>query len=326
MFCLVLRLGSMWFVSMKRIFFVIFSVILAELCVTGTTYADPMELIAEFSPPVPGAYVQGGTMTDKGLVMAYFMPKSSTDEMDKASADNPIMRLEIIPAQGATDVQDDLAEESGSSLTQGRSEVVAYDSLSHANDMCYVPEEEEIYVLPMDAPQVIVLDEDTLQIERKIEVSHTYHAIGYDDSQGCFVAVYASGKGKDKRLICDVLERDLKRVITSFPVDTNLTYQGLAVHDSRVFYSCWKKEEGKREHRTQYDDEIPINDNAIFIYDLEGNLLNAVLIHMPEGYNVFEIETVTFYGDKMIAMFNENCADENNTLMTGVYAVSIPQL
>jgi hypothetical protein len=165
-----------------------------------------------------------------------------------------------------------------------------------------------------------------LQIERKIEVSHTYHAIGYDDSQGCFVAVYASGKGKDKRLICDVLERDLKRVITSFPVDTNLTYQGLAVHDSRVFYSCWKKEEGKREHRTQYDDEIPINDNAIFIYDLEGNLLDAVLIHMPEGYNVFEIETVTFYGDKMIAMFNENCADENNTLMTGVYAVSIPQL
>ena len=44
-----------------------------------------------------------------------------------------------------------------------------------------------------------------------------------------------------------------------------------------------------------------------------------MLIRMPEGYTTFEIEVVSFLGDQMILLFNENLADEDNTLMTGVY-------
>ena len=193
------------------------------------------------------------------------------------------------------------------------------EELSHANDLCYVPAAGEIYVLPMDVPQIIVLDEETFEVKRTIDVPQIYHAIGYDEDRDCFAAIYAEGKGSEKRLTCDILDNTCTKVLRSFPTDTNLVYQGLAVHDSKVYYSCWKREEGSTEHKTVYDDLLEVNDNVVYVYDYEGNLVDAMLIRMPEGYNTFEIEAVSFLGDRMILTFNENLADEDNTLMIGVW-------
>ena len=68
-----------------------------------------------------------------------------------------------------------------------------------------------------------------------------------------------------------------------------------------------------------YDGVLKANDNVIYVYDFAGNLIDAMLIRKPEGYTTFEIETVSFLGDQMILLFNENLEDEDNTLMTGVY-------
>ena len=249
-----------------------------------------IEKLAEIIPPEEGAYLQGGTMTPAGLLVA-FLP-------GEPSEGNPLLMLETDNWQTV---------------------FTRTEHLSHANDLCYDPTANEILVLPMDSPEIIILDEETLGIKRIIDTPQTYHAIGYDENQNCFAAIYASGKGKEKRLICDILDKTCKRVLRSFSTDTNLVYQGMAVHDSKVYYSCWKREDGDRDHRTIYDDLLQVNDNVIYVYDLEGNLLNAILIKMPEGYNTFEIEAISFLDDRMILLFNENLADENNTLMIGVY-------
>lgn len=263
----------------------------AELDITrdGMTSLE-LEKLAEFLPPGQGAYLQGGSVMSTGLLMA-FLPGESAEG-------NPLLRLDTENWQPIH------------SLTQ---------ELSHANDLCYVPEAGEVFVLPMDASQIIVLDEATLDVKRTIDTPQIYHAIGYDESRDLFAAIYTSGKGKEKRLTCDILDNTCTKVQNSFSVDTNLVYQGMAVYDSRVYYSCWKREEGVADHKTPYDDLLQPNDNVIYVYDYDGNLTDALLIRMPVGYNTFELEAVSFLGNRMILMFNENLADENNTLMIGVY-------
>ena len=256
-----------------------------------------IEKLAEFLPPEPGAYHQGAAVTSDGLCMAFLSGESSEG--------NPLLVLDADAWQPAA------------SLTE---------ELSHANDLCYVPAAGEIYVLPMDVPQIIVLDEETFEVKRTIDVPQIYHAIGYDEDRDCFAAIYAEGKGSEKRLTCDILDNTCTKVLRSFPTDTNLVYQGLAVHDSKVYYSCWKREEGSTEHKTVYDDLLEVNDNVVYVYDYEGNLVDAMLIRMPEGYNTFEIEAVSFLGDRMILTFNENLADEDNTLMIGVWGQSSTSL
>ena len=167
-----------------------------------------IEKLAEFMPPQQGAYLQGGTMTSDGLLMA-FLPGESSEG-------NPMLMLDADSWQTA---------------------FTRTGNLSHANDLCYVPVTGEVFVLPMDSPQIIVLDEETLDVKRIIDTPQTYHAIGYDVTQDCFAAVYASGEGKEKRLICDILDNTCTKVLRSFPTDTSLVYQGLAVHDSKVYYS-----------------------------------------------------------------------------------------
>ncbi len=246
--------------------------------------------LAEFAPPEEGAYVQGGTVIPSGYLMSFFNAASP--------GINPLLVLDT----GSWQIINTVSAE-----------------LSHANDLCYVPSSGEVFVLPMDAAQIIVLDAESLTVKRTIDTLHIYHAIDYDPQSDSFAAVYASGKGAEKRVICDILDNTCTVAKKSFPVDTNLTYQGLAVHDSRIYYTCWKKKEGNMDHKTVYDDLLQINDNVVYVYDFEGNLVDALLVKMPEGYNNFEIEAAAFSEDSMILQFNENLADENNTLMIGVY-------
>lgn len=274
----------------------------ADVTRDGMTTLE-LEKLTEFLPPAPGAYLQGGTVTSTGFLMAFLPGESSAEEAsaDGSSPGNPLLLLDTDTWQVAASVSEEL---------------------SHANDLCYVPADREIYVLPMDLPQIIVLDEDTLSVKRIIDTPQTYHAIGFDEAQDCFAAICSSGKGSEKRLTCDILDHTCTTVLNSFPVDTNLTYQGLAVHDSKVYYSCWKKGEGKMVHKTVYDDLLQVNDNVVYVYDYEGNLADAMLIKMPEGYNTFEVEAISFLGDRMILQFNENLADDTNTLMIGVFGAA----
>ena len=160
----------------------------AELDITrdGMTSLE-LEKLAEFLPPGQGAYLQGGSVMSTGLLMA-FLPGESAEG-------NPLLRLDTENWQPIH------------SLTQ---------ELSHANDLCYVPEAGEVFVLPMDASQIIVLDEATLDVKRTIDTPQIYHAIGYDENvETCLPRSTHQEKGR---------KRDLPAISLIIPVQRYRTH------------------------------------------------------------------------------------------------------
>ncbi len=250
----------------------------------GTAYAaisrDDMPVLelkqlTEFEVPEGGSYLEGGTATSVGYLLTFMSTVSSLA--------NPMMLLDT---------------------NYWQTIVTAYAMLSHANDMCYVPHSREIYVVPMDSAQIIVLDEDTLAVKRTINTPQIYHSIGYDTSQNCFAAVYVSGSGRSRSLHCDILDSTCSNVNHSFTIETNLTYQGLAVHNSLIYYTCWERG-STSVYEPIYDGTLQKDDNVIYVYDFSGNLQKALLVEKPAGYSKFEVETAAFVGNRMILQFNE---------------------
>ncbi len=243
-----------------------------------------MKKLAEFDRPSGAGFLEGGTVTSSEYLMTFMNGTGNSQ-----TSQNPVYALNV------------------STWKQTRSGSAA---LSHANDMCYVPKRREIYVTPMDEdnPRIIVLDESKLSVKKVISMPVNYHAIGYDSEQDCFAAVCASGKGTARALTCHILNSTLGQVMKSFPIHSNLTYQGLSVHDSKVYYSCWERG-STSTYEPVYDGVLKKNDNVIYVYDYSGNMQNAYLITPPDGFSKFEIETVSFLGNRMILQFNEVVSD-----------------
>ncbi len=249
--------------------------------------------LAEFDIPEGASYIEGGTDSSFGYVTAFL---GST-----GSGFNPMIIFDPVTM-----------------LPVG----TASAQMSHANDMCYVPKFGEIYVLPMDRAQIIALDEKTREVSRVFNVLNNYHAIGYDPMLDCFAAVYSTGTTADRELHCDILDGSCTGLLSSFVIDSNLTYQGLAVKDAMIYYSCWERGSGNSIYEPVYDGVLQKDDNVIYVYDFEGNLNRALLIPKPEGYSKFEIETVVFSENRMILQFNETLDDDNKTRKYGIYEVT----
>ncbi len=252
--------------------------------------------LAEFDRPSGASFLEGGTVTSSDYLMAFLNSSGNTQ-----TTQNPILGLNV------------------STWQQSRTGSAA---LSHANDMCYVPGTGEVYVTPMDGdnPRVIVLNETDLSLNRTIQLSYNYHAIGYDTAQNCFAAIYATGSGTGRRLVCNILDSTLANVKKSFSISSNLTYQGAAAKDSKLYYSCWERG-STSTYEPVYDGVLQKNDNVIYVYDYSGNLLKTYLINPPAGYNKFEIETVSFLGNRMILQFNE-VLSANGANKIGLYEVT----
>lgn len=246
--------------------------------------------LAEFPWPEGGTYLEGGTAVSNGYLTTFLQAYGAQG--------NPMLMLD-------------------SNTWQLRSASSA--NLSHANDMCYIPGRKEIYVTPMDRAQILVLDEETLELKETIDTLQNYHAIGYDAKADRFAAIYASGTGAARQLICDILDGTCKNLLNSFTVDSNLTYQGLGVRDSLIYYSCWERGSVNATYEPVYDQVLNKDDNVVYVYDFSGKLVKTLLIEIPEGYTKFEIETVSFIGDRMILQFNETLNDENRTCLVGIY-------
>ena len=249
-----------------------------------------MKELARISPPEGGSYLEGGTSASSGYLAAFL---SST-----GSSPNPVLLLDMKTWAVVK---------------------TAYVQLAHANDMCYIPQRREIYVVPMESTQVIVLDEATLTVKRTIATSVNYHAIGYDTKSDRFAAVYVSGEGAGRHLNCDILDGTCTKVLGSFSTDTNLTYQGLAVNDSLIYYSCWERGAVNSLYEPVYDGVFQPQDNVIYVYDFSGKLVKTLLVTMPEGFVKFEVESVAFSGKRMILQFNETLNDEGKTRLIGFY-------
>lgn len=258
-----------------------------------------MTLLAEFGLPSGSGALEGGTAAPSGYVMAFLKGTNSS---------NPILRLD---------------RNSWNSIPV--SPLPSLD-LSHANDMCYVPksggsgEEGEIFVTPMDEKNKVlfVLKESSLTLDRTIQTPQNYHAIGYDAAQDLFAAVYETKTKSGRSLTCDILKikDDKCKVVRSFPTDTNLTYQGLGVNGSLIYYTCWERG-GTSYYEPVYDGVFEAQDNLIYIYDFNEKLVRTVLITMPEGLKKFEVETASFFDGKMYLQFNETTASGQK--LAGIY-------
>ena len=249
--------------------------------------------LAEFSAPSGASYLEGGTAASSGYMVAFL---SST-----AGKPNPV---QVIDTNTWTAVKAGSAE------------------LSHANDMCYVPQRREIYVTPMDRAELIVLEESTLNVKSKIKTLRNYHAIGYDTASDRFAAVFVTGSGAARRLYCDILDGTCQKVLGTFSADTNLTYQGLTVHDSLIYYTSWERGGVNSLYEPVYDGIFQKSDNVIYVYNFSGQLVKRLLVMMPEGYSKFELETASFIGNRMILQFNETLDDASGTRMIGIYEVT----
>ena len=179
-----------------------------------------------------------------------------------------------------------------------RTESAKY-ALEHANDMTYIASEDRIYVMPMDKTnRVIFLNGSTLAFEGERVLGQNYHAVAWDETSGCFFCVYEGPRG----IICDVLSSDMTNIIRSFPIHTNLTYQGAAAYNSMLYYTCWERG-STSSYQAVYDGVLNANDNVIYVYDIYGNLCKTYYIE--GGSSKSELETLSFVNGRMILQFNE---------------------
>ena len=251
-----------------------------------------LKTLKEMPVPAGSSYLEGGTAVPSGYVVT-FLSSSASDP-------NQILLLSTA---------------NWSAVKMGNA------PLSHANDMCYVPKNGgEIYVTPMDNSCIIVLDAATLSQKSILtpQTRQTYHAIGYDTKTDSFACMYVDGTGAGRRFTCDILDGKLERK-SSFSVSTNLTYQGLTVHNSLIYYTCWERGGVNSLYEPVYDGVFQKNDNVIYVYDFSGRLVKSLLIPCPQGYSKFEIETASFLGDRMILQCN---ITKNGTRYFGLYEVT----
>ena len=172
-------------------------------------------------------------------------------------------------------------------------------ALEHANDMTYIASRNRIYVMPMDnTKRVIFLNGTTLAFEGEQVLGQNYHAVAWDEASDCFFCVYEGPEG----IVCDVLNADMTQVIRSFPILTNLTYQGAAAYNSMLYYTCWERG-STSGYQAVYDGVLEANDNVIYVYDIYGNLCKTYYIE--GGSSKSELETLSFVGGRMILQFNE---------------------
>ena len=173
-------------------------------------------------------------------------------------------------------------------------------ALEHANDMTYIESLNRICVMPMDhTNRVIFLNGSTLAFEGEAILEQNYHAVAWDETSGCFFCVYEGYDG----IVCDVLNSDMTKVIRSFPILTNLTYQGAAAYNSMLYYTCWERG-STSSYQAVYDGVLKANDNVIYVYDIYGNLCKTYYIE--GGSSKSELETLSFVGGRMILQFNES--------------------
>ena len=253
-----------------------------------------LKKVAELPVPGAGWYLEGGTATGSGYAVSFW---KSTPALNLVTLLDPDKNWSAVKTKEA--------------------------DLSHSNDMCYVRKNKgEIYVALMDQnrkEKIAVLDASTLEKTGGYSLPRTYHAIGYDGEQDRFAAVYEEGSGVSRKLVCDILNRDLS-CTGSFPVSTNLTYQGLAVHNSLIYYTCWERG-GTSIYEPVCDGVFRKDENVIYVYDFAGNPVKTLLITPPAGYSKFELETASFLKEKMILQFNVTLDDAAKTRKVEIYEV-----
>ena len=171
--------------------------------------------------------------------------------------------------------------------------------LGHGNSATYNNKTNE--VLTMDKNIVHVLSATTFKEKKKIKLDKTYHAIGYDSKTNQYVLAASSGN----KTIFHIMDENFKEK-SKFSIVVNMTRQSLTVKNGVIYY-CTYESGKKTKYQKQYDGVLKSKENAIYVYDLNGN--KKTIYYIPKTYNnesFNEIENVSFNGDKIIVQFNQH--------------------
>ena len=171
--------------------------------------------------------------------------------------------------------------------------------LGHGNSATYNNKTNE--VLTIDKNIVHVLSATTFKEKKKIKLNKTYHAIGYDSKTNQYVLASSSGN----KTIFHIMDENFKEK-SKFSIVVNMTRQSLTVKNGVIYY-CTYESGKKTKYQKQYDGVLKSKENAIYVYDLNGN--KKTIYYIPKTYNnesFNEIENVSFDGDKIIVQFNQH--------------------
>lgn len=171
--------------------------------------------------------------------------------------------------------------------------------LGHGNSATYNNKTNE--VLTIDKNIVHVLSATTFKEKKKIKLDKTYHAIGYDSKTNQYVLAASSGN----KTIFHIMDETFKEK-SKFSIVVNMTRQSLTVKNGVIYY-CTYESGKKTKYQKQYDGVLKSKENAIYVYDLNGN--KKTIYYIPKTYNnesFNEIENVSFNGDKIIVQFNQH--------------------
>lgn len=263
---------------MKKKLFSILGILLAIFSFTNVFALSKSDMttlklksIKKLTNPSGFSSVQGGTTTDKYIVSLF---RNSTDTKTAIVVlnKNNYKKTKL----GGTNYK-----------------------LGHGNSATYNNKTNE--VLTMDKNIVHVLSASTFKEKKKIKLDKTYHAIGYDSKTNQYVLASSSGN----KTIFHIMDENFKEK-SKFSIVVNMTRQSLTVKNGVIYY-CTYESGKKTKYQKQYDGVLKSKENAIYVYDLNGN--KKTIYYIPKTYNnesFNEIENVSFDGDKIIVQFNQH--------------------
>ena len=263
---------------MKKRLFSILGILLAIFSFTNVFALSKSDMatlklksIKKLTNPRGFSSVQGGTITDKYIVSLF---RNSTDTKTAIVIlnKNNYKKTKL----GGTNYK-----------------------LGHSNSATYNNKTNE--VLTIDKNIVHVLSATTFKEKKKIKLDKTYHAIGYDSKTNQYVLAASSGN----KTIFHIMDVNFKEK-SKFSIVVNMTRQSLTVKNGVIYY-CTYESGKKTKYQKQYDGVLKSKENAIYVYDLNGN--KKTIYYIPKTYNnesFNEIENVSFDGDKVIVQFNQH--------------------
>jgi len=163
----------------------------------------------------------------------------------------------------------------------------------HGNDATYNKDINQIYVI--DGKNIHVLDAKTLKLKSNISLKtgHNYHAIGYDELTNQYVLAYSA----NRKTIFDIMDSNFN-LIRSFSIDINMTRQALTVKDGIIYY-CAYEAGSITKYQSYYDGTLKHGENALFVYDLDGNKKDIYYIN-----KLGELENASFVNDHLLLQFH----------------------
>ncbi len=207
--------------------------------------------------------MQGGCVSDK---YAWFVIVSAEDYNDDENKEAYVIKYD---RETMTEV--------------ARSEKL---KLGHGNDVAYLQETNELYVLHVYRRMISVLDADTLTVKETKQTDSEFkfncYAIDYNASKDCFVTAHQTAA-------MVIYDRDLKVKDATLALDTTLVTQGICADDKYVYHVFYSTKSNTVEP-----------ENMIFVVDWYGKIVTKI----PIGLKEIEPENISLVGDTFYIGFN----------------------